>query len=297
MDWMLLGAGFMMGLLGSPHCLGMCGGIVSAFGISMQQESPAKKSWLVMMYHLGRISSYMLLGVIAASLGATILAPFMTHNSLPRILLGFAIIFAALLMLGLPILKNIEKFGLGLWQKLSPLRQKLFPLTTTPKALGAGLLWGFLPCGLVYGALGVAVGMGTADGNRADVLANIGSGMLFMLAFGLGTMPMLVATQTVVAFLQKIIKKFSLRQASGVLMLLSGLFVAIPAMTHSHHGHGHGHDHSDHGAAHAQHDTHQHNHNAHTASSHNDNTQSDNAHAHSDHGAHEHTQHNHHAHH
>lgn len=237
----LLGVGFLAGFFGSPHCLGMCGGIVSAFGISMRDLSQSKKAWLMVSYHVGRLISYMLLGAIASIVGATVLAPFMTHNSLPRVLLGGAIIFVALLMLGLPVLKNIEKLGLGLWTKLSPLRAKLFPLTTTPKALSAGLLWGFLPCGLVYGAIGVAIGMGTTGGTQADVGANIINGMLFMLAFGVGTLPMLLATQTVIGTLQKLIAKFSLRQASGVLMLISGLFVVIPAVMHSHHHDSHTH--------------------------------------------------------
>lgn len=255
MNTALLIAGFSMGLLGSPHCLGMCGGIVSAFGISMRSVSPKKKMWLVAMYHVGRLISYMLLGVLAASIGASLLAPLMTNNAMPRILLGLALVFAALLMLGLPVLKNIEKLGLGLWQKLAPARQKLFPLTTLPKALGAGLLWGLLPCGLVYGALLMAVSMGTMGGHQADTQANVVSGAMFMLAFGLGTTPMLVATQAVVGVLQSAITKFSLRRASGVLMLVSGLFVAVPAIIHAQHGHHHhGHD----GHAHHQHDDHHH---------------------------------------
>lgn len=230
MNVLLLSAGFMMGLLGSPHCLGMCGGIVSAFGISMQEVSDRKKMWLVATYHIGRLLSYMGLGVVAATLGVAVFAPLM-HNGLARVVLGVAIMFAGLLMLGLPILKNIEKLGLGLWARLSPVRAKLFPLTTLPKALGAGLLWGLLPCGLVYGALGVAIGTGAAG------TENIINGVAFMLAFGLGTMPMLVATQSVVAILQKFIKKFSLRKASGVLMLIFGLSAAVPALTHNHQNH------------------------------------------------------------
>lgn len=296
-----------MGLLGSPHCLGMCGGIVSAFGISMQGQSKSRQMWLVASYHIGRLISYMILGVVASLLGATLLAPFMTHNSLPRILLGGAIIFASLLMLGLPVLKNIEKLGLGLWTKLSPLRAKLFPLTTTPKALGAGLLWGFLPCGLVYGAIGVAISMGTTGGTQADVGANVVKGMLFMLAFGVGTLPMLLATQTVVGTLQKLISKFSLRQASGVLMLLSGLFVAIPAVMHSHHhhnhhAHAHAHvEHQHHDGGHANHATHtDHAHSTHEhGNSHTNHADSHTMHNHGEHDTqpqHNHTNHSEHNH-
>lgn len=255
---LLLSAGFMMGLVGSPHCLGMCGGIVSAFGISMQSVSKQKRQWLVFVYHTGRIISYMVLGLLASTLGATLLAPLMNSQT-PRILLGFAIIFVALLMLGLPALKHLEKLGLGLWQKLSPIRAKVFPLTSTPKALTAGVLWGLLPCGLVYGAIGVAISMGTTGGHNANPTQNILGGMLFMLAFGLGTTPTLIATQTVVGTLQRLIHKFSLRKASGVLMLISGLLVAIPAMTHNHAHH----DHSHHDHSHHHHTQHNHSHHHH----------------------------------
>lgn len=282
MSLTLLGVGFLAGFFGSPHCLGMCGGIVSAFGISMRNLSQSKKAWLMVSYHVGRLISYMILGAIASIVGATVLAPFMTHNSLPRVLLGGAIIFVALLMLGLPVLKNIEKLGLGLWTKLSPLRAKLFPLTTTPKALGAGLLWGFLPCGLVYGAIGVAISMGTAGGTQADAGANVLSGMLFMLAFGVGTLPMLLATQTVVGTLQKLITKFSLRQASGVLMLLSGLFIAVPAVMHSHH-HGH----------HDSHAHHEHTH--HTEHTHHADNPTNHHQSHSEHSSHNHAHHTNHS--
>ena len=62
-------------------------------------------------------------------------------------------------MLGLPVLNCLEKAGLRFWNTLAPLRAKVLPMDSLPKALIAGLLWGFLPCGLVYGALGVALGL------------------------------------------------------------------------------------------------------------------------------------------
>lgn len=250
----LLIAAFAMGFLGSPHCLGMCGGIVSAFGISMQGASATKKSALIGLYHTGRMASYMILGAVSALVGTTLFAPFVHSSSIPRVAVGAALVFVALLMLGVPMLKQIERLGLGLWGRLSFIRTKLFPLTTAPKALGAGLLWGFLPCGLVYGAMLVALSAGTA---KASV-GSVGFGVVFMLFFGLGTIPMLVVTQGAVIWLQTHIKRFSLRKVSGMIMLISGLMVAIPALTldhshhhpdnadHAHHNHAHNHNHSQH---------------------------------------------------
>lgn len=233
----LLLAAFAMGFFGSPHCLGMCGGLVTAFGLSMRDASAGKRRRLVATYHIGRLLSYALLGVIAGLIGTAVLAPLMVGNSLPRILLGMVLVFIGMIMLGAPILNKLERLGMRFWQALSPLRQKVFPLTTYPRALSAGLLWGFLPCGLVYGALAMAV-----------VGHSVTTGAVLMFAFGLGTVPMLVATGETVGWLQKQIGRFRLRQLNGAIMVLSGLAViAVPIMMQTlHTGHAGHTDHSSH---------------------------------------------------
>ena len=189
MTWALFLAAFSMGLFGSPHCLGMCGGIVTAFGLSMQHVSDSKKNGLILTYHLGRLISYALLGLIASVVGVAIFQSIMS-NSAPRIVLGAVLVLIGLAMLGLPLFNELEKFGMRFWQSLAPLRKKVFPIDSFGKALFAGLLWGFLPCGLVYGALMMAIA-----GN------NIATGAALMFVFGLGTMPMLIATQKTVGML------------------------------------------------------------------------------------------------
>lgn len=237
----LLLAAFAIGFFGSPHCLGMCGGLVTAFGLSMQEVSPLKKRGLIATYHFGRLISYSILGVIAGIIGTTVLAPILMGNATPRILLGLVLVFIGLSMLGMPFLNKLEKVGMGVWKKLSPLRQKVFPLNTFPRALAAGLLWGFLPCGLVYGALLMAV-----VGN------NVTTGALLMFVFGLGTVPMLVATQETVGWLHKQIGRYKLRQLNVIIMILSGLAVIALPMAMKHMG-GHG-DHGAHGG-HQMHDS------------------------------------------
>lgn len=225
----LLTAALLMGFFGSPHCLGMCGGLVTAFGLSMKDVSPAKKRALVATYHVGRLTSYATLGLVAGLIGLTVLEPLMQGNSVPRILLGLVLVFVGVTMLGAPFLTKLERFGMRFWQYLSPLRQKVFPLNTFPRALTAGLLWGFLPCGLVYGALLIAV-----------VAHNPLSGAALMFTFGLGTIPMLVATHETVGWLRDKIGRFRLRQLNGAVMVLSGMAVAfVPiAMSTMHGGHG-----------------------------------------------------------
>ncbi|MDO4896022.1 MAG: sulfite exporter TauE/SafE family protein [Moraxella sp.] len=255
MSMTLLAPALLMGLLGSPHCMGMCGGIVTAFGISIKDLSSQKRAVLIGSYHVGRILSYMGLGVLATVFGQEVLAPFLTDNALPRIVLGLALVFASLLMLGVPFLNRLEKVGLGLWNALAPIRQKVLPMNSIPKALSAGLLWGLLPCGLVYGALVMAVSV-SATGSS-------GMGVLFMLAFGVGTLPMLILTGGALSWLQAKVKAVNLRKFSGAVMLVSGLFVMLsPTAMHFMHGHDHhhatlnehqshaGHDHSHHGHHH-----------------------------------------------
>lgn len=228
-----------MGILGSPHCMGMCGGIVTAFGISMSSLSPKKRTMLIITYHLGRLISYTALGLLATVLGEQILAKFLTDSAMPRIILGVAIVFAALLMLGVPILTRLEKLGLGLWNTMSPIRQKILPIDSLPKALLAGILWGFLPCGMVYGALAVAMSVSAT----AQVS---GLGVLFMLVFGIGTIPMLLVSGVMMSWLQTKIKAFNLRKFSGAILLVSGVVVMLsPTVMHHFHDHG-GHDHSHH---------------------------------------------------
>ncbi|MDO4700937.1 MAG: sulfite exporter TauE/SafE family protein [Moraxella sp.] len=246
MSMTLLAPALLMGFLGSPHCMGMCGGIVAAFGISIKDSSPKKRALLIGTYHTGRLISYMALGVVATLFGEHILAPFLMGNALPRIVLGLAIVFAALLMLGVPFFNRLEKVGLGLWNALAPVRQKVLPMNSVPKALAAGLLWGLLPCGLVYGALVMAVSI-SATGQTS------GLGVLFMLAFGVGTLPALVLSGVTLSWLQAKVKVFNLRKFSGAIMLVSGLFVMLsqPVMQYMH-GHGeHGHHH--HGHHHSAH--------------------------------------------
>lgn len=271
MTAVLIFAALSMGFLGSPHCLGMCGGIVAAFGLSMQDQHPTKKALLMAGYHLGRLGSYLILGLVAATIGKHIFAPLMANGNIPKYLLGGALIFAALLMLGLPMLNRLEKAGLGLWNALAPIRSKVLPMDTLPKALAAGLLWGFLPCGLVYGALGVALSL-SAD--QSIGLQATG----FMVFFWLGTLPMLLATGSLIAWLRSKITTFNLRKFSGVVMLISGLAIAFsaPIMQAMHGSHG----------AHSSHD-------AHSTQMHSADTDSHSNHA--NHSSHtDHSQHTHH---
>lgn len=143
-----------LGLLGSTHCIGMCGGITSALSLSLRGRSKAETSWLMLTYHAGRISSYALAGLLLGLVGWFLGDASETLQSSLRIIAS-----AMLIAMGLYItgwwkgLMKMEKLGQHLWKHIQPLASKLLPIRSTPNALALGALWGWLPCGLVYSTL------------------------------------------------------------------------------------------------------------------------------------------------
>ena len=173
---------FLVGLLGGVHCLGMCGSIV---GILTTQLPKNKPLWpFHLAYSGGRILSYSVAGALVGSVGAVGL---LLRDQVPIQHLLFALSSLMLIALGLYLaglgnfVRRIEGAGRGLWQRLQPFTARLFPVATPWRAFQLGIVWGWLPCGLVYSVLLTALASGSAH-----------SGALIMLAFGLGTLPNLL---------------------------------------------------------------------------------------------------------
>jgi len=209
-----LAALFLVGLLGGAHCLGMCGGIVTALTVRMPKDRPA---WsLHLAYHAGRITTYAAAGALAGGLGA---AALRLDGLLPvQILLYVAaqlmLVALGLYLLGIPrYLGAFERAGHALWRRLQPAASALFPIRTPPRGYAVGLLWGLLPCGLVYSVLVTALVAGGAA-----------NGALAMLAFGAGTLPSLLAAGTVFPALHRIRRAQSVRRAAGGIIIAFGLF-------------------------------------------------------------------------
>jgi hypothetical protein len=204
---------FVVGLLGGVHCVGMCGGIVGALslGLPSQRQLP-----ILLGYNLGRISSYTLAGALMGALGFYFsgLLPVQTAQ---RVLLGFAGVFMVLLGLYLGgwwnLLSRIERMGGVLWRRIEPLGRGLLPVRSPGQAVALGLLWGWLPCGLVYSALVWTV----ASGGPVQ-------GGLLMLAFGLGTLPNLLLMGVAAVQLQRWVRKPATRAIAGGLIIAFGLW-------------------------------------------------------------------------
>ncbi len=209
------GAAIIVGLLGSSHCIGMCGGIVGALnmGIASNPGSrPASRFVYQLAYNLGRISSYLLVGLMAGSLGAG-LAKLGVNPIIGKLLAsGFMIALGLYLANWWRGLAVMEKVGLKLWRHIQPLGQRLFPITSPLQAFLLGTLWGWLPCGLVYAT--VAWSLTTANALDAALL---------MLGFGLGTLPAMLLVGSAFNYLRDWVRSPLIRTSAGILIIAFGL--------------------------------------------------------------------------
>lgn len=229
---------FLIGLFGGVHCVGMCGGIVSAFSVVV----PARRSFPIavvaaasgraifadgllrlLAFNTGRISSYMLAGAIAAGLAGSV-------RTLTQIAVlqtaGFWIANLMLILLGFSLmnvwhgLSYVEMAGQFLWRRIQPLMKPLLPIENIWQALAMGALWGWVPCAMVYSVLMMALLTGSAS-----------QGALVMLAFGLGTLPLLFTMGLLGRAVQPFLRQPRVRFIAGLLVVLFGLLGLLRAAT------------------------------------------------------------------
>lgn len=201
-----------LGLLGGGHCLGMCGGLMGALTLAIPKEQRSRRFRLLLAYNLGRIFSYACAGLLIG------LAGWAVANSPAAMLLR--VVAALLLMcMGLYLagwwsgLTRIEGLGRWLWRYVQPVASRMLPVTSLPRALLLGALWGWLPCGLVYSTLLWSASQGNA----------LHSAVL-MLAFGVGTWPVLLATGLAAERTTALLRKRGIRIIGGLLVMLFGLW-------------------------------------------------------------------------
>lgn len=222
-------AAFLVGLAGSAHCALMCGGISAAIGAGI---GPQRRVPLVLAAQLGRIGSYALAGALMAALGAALLAGIASDPARrsTQLLLGLAWIAMALRLsgwwAGSPAGQALAQ---AFWRRLQPLTRRVWPIRSAPRALAAGALWGWLPCGMSYAMLLVAAAS-----------TNPGQAALLMLAFGLGTVPTLLIPALAVTRLQGFVLRPLARRSIAALMFAFGLFIVVSPwlgtdMHHHHH--------------------------------------------------------------
>jgi sulfite exporter TauE/SafE len=219
---------FLIGLLGGVHCAGMCGGIVSALSAQPvpQASAPARGASslsLHLAYNFGRISSYAVAGAVAGAVGSLGL---LLQDMLPVQLALYIAANLMLIALGLYLtgmtqsLAFTERIGQSLWRRIQPYTRRFLPARSVAQAYPLGLLWGWLPCGMVYGVLSTALLAGSAS-----------RGAMTMLAFGLGTLPNLLLAGMLLKRLRDVTRARYVRLASGWLVIGFGVWGLFNART------------------------------------------------------------------
>ncbi|MHA6196382.1 sulfite exporter TauE/SafE family protein [Pseudomonas wadenswilerensis] len=208
----LLGSALILGLLGGGHCLGMCGGLMGALTLAIPPEQRGRRLRLLIAYNLGRILSYASAGLLLGLAGWALAGgPLATGLRVAAALL--------LICMGLYLagwwsgLTRVESLGRGLWKHIQPVATRLLPVSSLPRALLLGALWGWLPCGLVYSTLLWASSQGNAVHSA-----------LLMLAFGVGTWPILLATGLAAERVTALLRRRGVRVTGGLLVILFGLW-------------------------------------------------------------------------
>lgn len=216
---------FIVGLLGGVHCIGMCGGIVSAltFGLpEAHRGSVVSQLPFQLAYNLGRLISYVIAGAIMGGLGV-LLAGMMPVQLAQQTLLLLAGVFMVLLGLYLAgwwmVLNRVERLGGVLWRRLEPIGRRLMPVQSPGRAFAIGMLWGWVPCGLVYTMLINAVSSGGALQ---------GAGLMF--AFALGTLPNLLAIGLLAGAAARLAHSDTARKVAGITVMLFGIYTLWSAI-------------------------------------------------------------------
>ncbi len=216
---------FLIGLFSALHCFGMCGGLVGAMTMSLRpsiRQKPDQLALYTLAYNSGRITSYAFAGLLVGWFGQALKDLLMPESGtgILRLLAAFMVIAMGLYISGLfPFFSRIEKLGTWVWQYLQPVGHRLLPVRSLPQAFLFGVVWGWLPCGLVYYALLIAPAKDGAI-NAA----------IFMAFFGLGTLiPMLSAgfLGGRLAYLQNSKK---IRYISGLLLIFLGMISLLLAV-------------------------------------------------------------------
>lgn len=227
---------FLMGFLGSTHCLVMCGGIVGALTMGLKEtirNSPRSIFPYLILYNAGRITSYAIAGSLLGLVSAQLitLGPTTARFAAGIVSAGFMIALGLYLTGWWPGLMLVERGGGKLWRYIQPLGRRFLPVDRPLKAGLLGLVWGWLPCGMVYAALAWTL-----------TAASAAEGALLMVSFGVGTLPMLMAMGATARALTKFARLSGIRQMAGIIILLYGVYslyaaglpYSVPTAGHHH---------------------------------------------------------------
>lgn len=212
---------FLIGFLGSLHCLGMCSGIAWILTANVEKKTRRSFYFYQIYYNTGRLISYTFMGLAASLLGC-VLSDLLNKN-----ITIFLQIFSGLLLINIGLyisgkfqsLRRLELLGLKFWTKISPYTKKIIPVKSPLHALVLGVFWGNVPCGLSYSVL-----IWTLSFN------SIYKSCFLMTCFGIGTLPAILASGTTIAFLLQIKQSKVVRLMASCLIIILGLYTLIYAL-------------------------------------------------------------------
>jgi len=216
-DWLTLGAASLSGLLGGAHCAAMCGGIATGFSVSAQRSGATAATPSIapaLEANLARVGGYVIAGAIAGGLGHGIVGVARMDGLATglRMLVGLVLIVIALRLFDRRgRLSALGGAGTRMWAWLRPLQQRMLPADSRAKRIGLAVLWGWLPCGLSTTLLAAAW-----------LQASAVNGALTMLAFGLGTLPVMLPLTWSGARLGRWLQT-RWRNAGAALVMIAGL--------------------------------------------------------------------------
>lgn len=199
---------FLLGFFGGTHCIGMCGGLSSAFALQLPPR--LNRFGLIFLLNSGRVFSYVFIGSLlglVGQIGVSLDDTRILQNGL-YVAANLWLLLLGLYLAGLSaVAVRIEGIGRPVWRRLNPYLNRLLPIRSARACFAVGMLWGWLPCGLVYSASLYALGSGSML-----------QGGLYMLAFALGTLPNLLAMGMFAAQLKIFLQKKSVRLSAGLLV-------------------------------------------------------------------------------
>ncbi len=211
-----------LGLLASVHCAGMCGGLQTAFQHTTLLRSPQQIQRHLIMLNLGRIVVYTIIGSILAGAGASLAMQLNMNLWLSAAQFMRIATATILLLVGIQLIMTqkrpllwLESLGYRLWRFLQDYLN-LKPATNYRQSLRLGLIWGLLPCGLVYSVLLAASVSGSAL-----------NGSLLMLGFGIGTLPAMLLTGNAFIFFKTCLQRKAIQHTGGSIFIISGSLILL----------------------------------------------------------------------
>jgi len=218
---------FLMGLIGSTHCIGMCGGIISTLSTNFSGNAQRKSLSIQLFYNIGRITSYSLIGLLIGFFSSNLMEMLPNPHAVSMKIAGvFFILLRLYINQILNSFKYLEAAGQKLWVRVEPFGRKYLPAQTALDAWKLGLVWGWLPCGLVYSALALAI-------TQTSPLHSA----LTMFIFGLGTLPTLLLIGHFAQNVKSILQNRNIRLLLGIILIVYGISQLLGYSTFMMHDH------------------------------------------------------------